>query len=288
MSGSPPRDGRSLSSLLEDAVSLALEAGSVTLRHFGGVVAAESKADGTPVTRADREAEQLLRSRIRSLYPGHSIVGEEFGEDEGTEPVRWILDPIDGTRAFARGVPLYSVLIGVEIEGEPVVGVTHFPALDETVAAARGEGCRWWPRGSRSPVQARVSDVDAFDRSLALTTDLDRILKSPVAAGWRTLSGKTEFVRGWGDAYGHALVATGRAEIMVDPVLEIWDAAPLLPIVVEAGGRFTDLQGNETIRGRSGVSTNGRRHEEVLAILRGEQVGEEGRPEWRPAEDEGS
>lgn len=261
-----------MSSLLDDAVAMALEAGAVTLSHFGDVLAAESKADGTPVTRADREAEQLLRERIRSLHPGHSIVGEEFGEDEGTEPVRWILDPIDGTRAFARGVPLYGVLIGIEIDGEPAAGVTHFPALDETVAAARGEGCRWWPRGSRSAVPAKVSGTDTFDRSLALTTDLERILKSPVAAGWRALSGKVEFVRGWGDAYGHALVATGRAEIMVDPILEIWDAAPLLPIVIEAGGTFTDLQGNETISGRSGVSTNGRRHKDVLEILRGAQL----------------
>ena len=257
-----------LANLMELARGLALRAGEITLKYFGEVLVADEKADGTPVTRADREAEALLRSEIRRLYPDHSILGEEFGEYVGPAPVRWILDPIDGTLAFMRGVPLYAVLIGIEIEGDPVVGVAHFPALDETVAAARDQGCNWWPRKSVSSVSACVSDVGNLKNALALTTDLERILVSRVGSGWRNLSGRVRLVRGWGDAYGHILVATGRAEVMVDPFLSLWDAAPLLPIVTESGGQFTDLQGNETILGGSGVSTNGRVHQPVLDILK--------------------
>ena len=262
-------DGAALPSLLEAAVSFAHEAGEITLRHFGGVLAAESKSDGTPVTRADREAETLLRSRIRAAYPDHSVLGEEFGAEEGRAPVRWILDPIDGTRAFMRGVPLYAVLIGIEVRGLPAVGVAHFPALAETVAAAHGVGCRWWRGADRTPVPASVSRVDSRSKALALTTSVDRVRSSAIGPGWEALANSVEYTRGWGDAYGHILVATGRAEVMVDPVLSSWDAAPLLPIVREAGGRFTDLAGKETIHGGSGVSTNGRLHGEVLAVLNG-------------------
>ncbi len=258
-----------VSELLRTARRLAFRAGEITLRHFGDLQVADEKADGTPVTEADREAETLLRSEIHELYPDHSILGEEFGEQVGTAPIRWILDPIDGTRAFIRGVPLYAVLIGIEIEDEPLLGIAHFPALDETVAAARGQGCSWWPRGGEPPRPARVSNICDFDKALAATTDPERILVSAVGAGWRTLSERAELVRGWGDAYGHILVATGRAEVMIDPALSSWDAAPLLPILEESGGRFTDLDGNGTIHGGSGVSTNGHLHEAVLAVLRG-------------------
>jgi histidinol-phosphatase len=129
--------------LLAFAEEIALHAGEITLQYFGSRVEHQEKGDGTPVTLADRAAEEALRRRITERYPEHGILGEEFGEKEGRAPVRWILDPIDGTRSFMRGVPLYAVLIGVEVEEEPVVGVAHFPGLSETVAAARGRGCRW-------------------------------------------------------------------------------------------------------------------------------------------------
>jgi histidinol phosphatase-like enzyme (inositol monophosphatase family) len=248
-------------------MEMAIAAGAITLRYFGTSLTVDSKSDGTPVTIADREAESFLRGEIGRRFPGHGILGEEFGEEPGTESVRWILDPIDGTKSFMRGVPLYAVLIGVEVEGEPLVGVAHFPALHETVAAARGLGCLW-SRPDGTTVPARVSETDEISRSVLLTTDTLRAAESPVSEGWGELTSRTAFVRSWGDAYGHALVATGRAEIMVDPLLSPWDAAPLLPILLEAGGRFTDLAGNDTIHGGSGVSTNGRLHSEVVRILR--------------------
>lgn len=261
-----PDGGQSLRPLLAAAKELAEAAGRLTLRHFGEIVRADSKSDGTPVTIADREAETFLRDEIERRFPGHGILGEEFGEKEGSEAVRWILDPIDGTKSFMRGVPLYAVLIGIEVEGEPLVGVAHFPPLAETVAAARGLGCSW-KRGSREE-PAQVSEMSDLARAVALTTDSHAALNSAVGKGWEELTSRVAFSRSWGDAYGHILVATGRAEIMVDPVLSAWDAAPLHPILLEAGGRFTSVQGKETIHGGSGVSTNGHLHTSVLELLR--------------------
>jgi histidinol-phosphatase len=249
---------------LEAAELFARAAGDLTLHHFGGVLAAEAKGDGSPVTVADREAEALLRERIRSRFPGHGILGEEFGEEGAGSAVRWILDPIDGTRSFMRGVPLYGVLIGIEADGEAVVGVAHFPALQgEMVSAARGRGCSWNGR------PCSVSRTRRLEEAALLTTDPERVLASPgTGPGWRRLCRRASVTRSWGDAWGHALVATGRAEVMVDPVLSSWDAAPLLTILQEAGGRFTDLQGRPGIHGGSGVSSNGILHDAILAELR--------------------
>lgn len=259
-----PEDGNPfVRELLESAIEFGHEAGEVTLRYFGGTVEYQDKVDGTPVTRADREAETLLRERILGRFPDHGVLGEEFDEANPDARVRWILDPIDGTRSFMRGVPLYGVLIGIEVDAGPVVGVAHFPGLHETVAAGKGMGCTW------NDEPCTVSDVGELEGSLVLTTDVERILSRPQGPGWRTLQQRSYFSRTWGDCYGHILVATGRAEAMVDPVLSPWDAGPLLTILEEAGGRFTDLSGEATIHGGSGVSTNGRVHQEVLEVLAG-------------------
>lgn len=251
-----------LARLLAAAVEIARGAGLLTLAHFGSRVPSAAKGDGSPVTLADREAEEFLRREIRRRFPDHGLLGEELGEEEGREPIRWILDPIDGTRSFMRGVPLYAVLVGIEAEGEAVAGVAHFPALEETVAAGRGLGCTW------NGAPCRVADTARLSDALALTSEPEAV-RSGAVPGWDALVARTDYVRGWGDAYGHALVATGRAEVMVDPVLAAWDAAPLLPILEEAGGRFTDLVGRATIHGGSGVSTNGVLHDEVLQLLHG-------------------
>jgi histidinol phosphatase-like enzyme (inositol monophosphatase family) len=249
--------------LLGFAIELAREAGEVTLRYFGGVVDHDAKGDGSPVTVADREAERLIRSRVEARYPDHSILGEEYGESNAGARVRWILDPIDATRSFMRGVPLYGVLIGIEIDGESAVGVSHFPPLGETVAAGRGLGC------TRNGEPCRVSKVSRLEDAVVCTTDVERLLKRPEGEGWRRLQQRCAFTRTWGDCYGHALVATGRIEGQVDPVMAPWDAGPFLTIVTEAGGRFTTIGGEATLHGGSGVSTNGLLHQEVLAELDG-------------------
>jgi histidinol phosphatase-like enzyme (inositol monophosphatase family) len=247
--------------LLQVALELAGKAGAITSRHFGTVLTVDTKGDGTPVTEADRAAETLLRDEIERRFPGHGILGEEFGETRPGSSIRWILDPIDGTKAFMRGIPLYGVLIGIEVEGESTVGVAHFPALRETVGAASGHGCVWNGR------PARVSPVDNIENALALTTDPSELLDGAAARGWDTLVRRAAMARTWGDCYGHVLVATGRAEVMVDPVLSPWDAAPFPPILREAGGRYTDLRGGDGTDGGSGVSTNGPLHREVLTLL---------------------
>jgi fructose-1,6-bisphosphatase/inositol monophosphatase family enzyme len=166
-----------------------------------------------------------------------------------------------------RGVPLYGVLIGIEVEGEAAVGVAHFPALGETLAAANGLGCRWRVQGAAEARRAQVSTVTELSSATALLTDPGVALSPSAGPGWKALASEVDLTRGWGDAYGHLLVATGRAEIMVDPILAPWDAAPFLPILREAGGKFTDYSGAETIRGGNGVSSNGHLHAEALERL---------------------
>ena len=243
------------------AEELARSAGEVALGYFGTRVEVETKPDDTPVTVADRETESLLRAGIQRRFPEHGIFGEEHGEVRRGAPVRWILDPIDGTRSFVRGVPLWGVLIGIEVEGEPVVGVVHLPALGETVTAARGLGCRW------NGKPCRVSRVGRLGRSLVLTSDETAFHGHPAEAGWRDLAAAARMTRSWGDCYGHVLVATGRAQAMVDPVLASWDAAPFLTILTEAGGCFTDMSGTPTIHGGSAISSNPALHPRVLELL---------------------
>jgi histidinol phosphatase-like enzyme (inositol monophosphatase family) len=246
--------------LLAVAQDAAFVGGRRTLAYFGtGTAATEWKADQTPVTLADREAERLIRGVIGRTFPDHPILGEEDGETAGSAPVRWIVDPLDGTRTFVRGVPLYGTLIGVEVESEPAVGVVYLPALDEMVAAARGLGCTWNGRPCRASATTNLSDA------LAVVTD-ERAARARSGAWDRIVAG-TALQRTWADCYGYVLVATGRAEVSLDPIMNVWDCAALLPIVEEAGGRFTDWSGRRTIHGGEAVATNGILHDEVLALL---------------------
>ncbi len=252
---------------LRDLLAVAQEAawvgGRRTLAYFGtGTAATEWKPDRTPVTLADREAEGLIRGVIARAFPDHAVLGEEEGEAAGVAPVRWIVDPLDGTRTFLRGVPLYGTLVGVEVRGEPVVGVAYLPALDEMVAAARGGGCTWNGR------PCRVSGAPRLEDALAVVTD-ERSARARSGA-WDRLVGGTAMQRTWADCYGYVLVATGRAEIALDPVVNVWDCAALLPIVEEAGGRFTDWAGRRTVNGGDAVATNGALHDRVLELLRDE------------------
>jgi histidinol phosphatase-like enzyme (inositol monophosphatase family) len=253
----------STQTFLDFAVDAAWQAGQITLSHFQTGVAVEQKADETPVTIADRGAEELLRRLIEDRFPDHAIVGEEYGETDRDSAYRWIIDPIDGTRSFIHGVPLYGVLIGLEIAGENVVGVMHFPGLGEMVAAARGHGCRWNGR------PARVSDVSRLDQALVAYTENAGFADYGRAEAWARLQAASHTQRGWGDCYGHCLVATGRAEVMLDPILSVWDCAALVPILVEAGGTFTDWDGETSIYSGHGFSTNGLLFEQVLDIFKG-------------------
>lgn len=255
---SPPP---SLDELLDLALSAAREAGEVTLRYFQKNPTVEIKADLSPVTIADREAERVLRQRIEQRFPDHGILGEELGAVREKAPYRWMLDPIDGTESFIRGVPLYGVMVGLEHEGAPTLGVVHLPALGETVWARRGSGA-WW-NGRRAKVSAVANLADAT----LLTTDLRGFAAVGLELAYQRLRAAVKLERTWGDCYGHMLVATGRAEIMLDPILDQWDACALLPILEEAGGRFTDWRGSRTIYGGGAISTNGLLHDAVMRLL---------------------
>ena len=253
-----------LRDLLNVAVDAAYLAGRRTLAWFNAEVAVESKADSTPVTAADREAERVIRDRIGRYFPNHAILGEEQGATGAADAdYRWYIDPIDGTKSFIHGVPMYGVLVAVEVRGRSSVGVVYLPATDEMVAAADGLGCTWNGRAARVSSAGRVED--ATMNTSSITASLNR------SDAYENLIRRVKLNRGWGDAYGYALVATGRADIMLDPVINPWDVAPLPVILREAGGRFTNWRGEETHLGPDGVATNGRIHEDVLAVLRAER-----------------
>lgn len=267
----PPTEDR-LAPRLELARQIAVSAGQVTLDYFRRAnLQVERKADDSPVTVADREAEQHLRKAIEEAFPDDAILGEELGETSGDSGYRWVLDPIDGTKSFIHGVPLYTTLVAVEREERGVVGVIHAPAAGETVYAAEGGGA-WHVCGESEPVPARVSQVGGLADALLLTTEVasfrtDR--SADAVDAYLRLDAAARLVRTWGDAFGYLLVATGRAEVMLDAALNVWDAAAVQPVLIEAGGSFTDWQGRPTIHGGEGIGTNGRLLEEVLAITRG-------------------
>ncbi|HKO14746.1 MAG TPA: histidinol-phosphatase [Gemmatimonadaceae bacterium] len=253
-----PADG---ALLLEAAEQLARVTGAIALRYFRAALTVEWKADGSPVTMADRAAESEARAWLARRFPEDGVLGEEMGVSLPGAKRQWIIDPIDGTRTFLRGVPLWGTLVAVA-EGEAVLaGAACFPAVDELLVASRTLGC-WW-NGAR----ARVSSVDTITRATALTTD-ERFVRQPTQRrGWRRLARTAGMSRSWGDCYGYLLVATGRAEVMVDPIMSPWDAAALLPIIDEAGGVFTDWSGVVTAFGGSAVATNRALADEARALL---------------------
>lgn len=250
--------------LLDEAVELTRMAGELTLRWFRHPqLAVDAKGDGTPVTEADRAAERLLREELGRRHPADAILGEEEPETPGTSGRRWIIDPIDGTKAFTHGVPLYTNLLAVEDADGIAVGVINIPALGETVYAGRGLGC-WC-----NDTPARVSTRSDLAGAYLSTSGLDPWSLEALAAV-RTAGAH---MRTWGDGYGYALVATGRIEAMVDPSAELYDLAPMPVILAEAGGRFSTLTGEDDPGCGSGVATNRLVHDELLAALEGDAAG---------------
>jgi histidinol phosphatase-like enzyme (inositol monophosphatase family) len=244
--------------LLDEVVSLVRRAGELTLRWFrADDLVVDRKGDGTPVTEADRAVERFLRESLAARFPGDAILGEEEPDAPGTSGRRWIIDPIDGTKAFTHGVPLYSNLLALEDEHGTAIGVINLPALGETVFAGRGLGC--WS-GERP---ARVTERDSLPGGYITTSGFDYWDERALLA----IRGCGMQMRTWGDGYGYALVATGRVDAMIDPVVAPYDVAAMPVILAEAGGRFTDLEGLARIDGGSGLATNGRIHDELLRLL---------------------
>lgn len=253
---------------LDFAVSAARRAGELILKFYQSPeLTVDLKRDRSPVTAADRGAEELLRAEIENAYPADGILGEEFGEKPSENGYRWILDPVDGTKPFVHGVPLFGTLIGLEHGADVVVGVCHITALDEMIYAGKGLGT-WWQIGKHQPRRAKVSDVSNLADAVLCFTEI---------AGWHAIGRYDAFeklcksvrhIRGWGDCYGHILVATGRADAMIDPLMNSWDAAPLKPIMEEAGGHFVNWNGETSIHGGNGISVNAALKDVVLAALK--------------------
>lgn len=239
-----------LSALLQATAELAGLTGASALRQYRRRLTVERKSDGSPVTAADREAEGDARDWLSRRFPGDAVFGEEFGASPGSSGRTWLLDPIDGTRTFVRGVPLWGSLVAVVEAGVVLGGAASFPALGEQLVAAPGEGC--WHNGSR----CRVSDIARLSEATVLTTDEHGFAEPAARQGWSRLAAAAALVRSWGDCYGYLLVATGRAEVMVDAKLSPWDSACFHPILAEAGGSLTALDGSSGWSLPSAIATN--------------------------------
>jgi histidinol-phosphatase len=253
---------------LQSMIDVALAAGKLTLTFYRNAdLVIEAKADESPVTIADKSAEQLVRKLIREAYPDDTVQGEEFADAVGASRYRWIVDPIDGTKSFVCGVPLYSTLLALLIDDKPFAGIIVIPALGETICAAYGLGC-WYRATDDSPwTCATVSNKSAMNAAVLLTSQRDLFARRNREADFVAIENECWVSRTWGDGYGYLLVATGRAEIMIDPMCNPWDIAAMGPIMKEAGGRFTDWNGTDSISSGDGFATNGLLHDRVRERL---------------------
>ncbi len=247
---------------LEFALEMAAVAGKIVLSHFQTALQVETKSDNSPVTLADKQSEEVLRSMMAKHTPDYGIIGEEFGTQAGSADREWVIDPIDGTKAFIHGVPLFGTLLALLEKGRPVVGVVALPALGHVMAASMGGGCVLDGKPCRVSTVSRLEDALILDGS---ASTMERLGYGP---GWSELRSRAKLHRGWGDCYGHFLVAAGRAEAMADPIVSIWDIAPFAVIMPEAGGRFSAFGGNVSITEQSAISSNGLLHEVLVAGLK--------------------
>lgn len=246
----------------ETMVEAASRAARAALRYYEAALTVEWKHDESPVTVADRETEALLRTTLKAAFPGDGFLGEEHGEEPGTTGYRWVIDPIDGTRSFVRGIPLWATLVGLEYRGEAVAGVADAPALGQSWHALRGHGAY---RGER---RIRVSDETDLKKALVFYSGFNWFLKAGAEGAFLELVRRTDRLRGFGDFYGFVLVAQGSGELMVEHGVHAWDVAALIPILEEAGGRLTDWGGAVTIDRPDVVASNSKLHDETLQILR--------------------
>ncbi len=247
-----------------DAVlDAARQAGQFALGYFDRGIAVEWKADQSPVTMADRGAEDLLRKALLGRFPNDGFLGEEFGDTPGSSGFRWIIDPIDGTRSFVRGIPIWATLIGLEYKGELIAGVAFLPAMRQTFHALRGHGA------FRDERRIRVSDVSSLDKAHVYYSSISWFTKAGHERQFLDLVKMTERQRGFGDFYGFMMVAQGSGEIMVEHGIHAWDIAALAPIIEEAGGKLTAWDGKLDIEKPDVLASNGILHEQALQIIRG-------------------
>lgn len=249
--------------LLNAAIEIAKIGGDSTKNYFSTTLKVELKGDTSPVTIADQEAEQKMRAEINKRFPTHGILGEEFGSERQDADIQWILDPIDGTKSYIHGVPLYTTLVGVLVNGKPTVGVIYQPILNELCAAATGLGCTY------NGLPTKVRECNRLQDASMMITELKYIHSEGYEVAHLKLADTVRYHRTWGDAYGHMMVAAGRADLMFDPILHLWDAAALHPIIREAGGWFGSVDGNQGLIDKaSGISCHPNLKDQVLAYFK--------------------
>jgi histidinol-phosphatase len=258
----------------EVAVEATKAGGQMALQHFGGTLAAEWKpstdpwktSTSSPVTVADRATERLLRDRLSAAFPGDGFLGEEYGDQPGTTGYRWIIDPIDGTRNYFRGIPIWGTLVGLEQNGKMIGGFVELPALGESYRAMRGEGAFC------NDQRIAVSKVGTLADTTMLYTALSWFLKPGRQEAFVDLMTRTQAQRGFGDVYGFMLVARGCADLMLEYGVHAWDVAAVLPIIEEAGGTYTNYDGGQDIHKPDVLVSNGLLHAESLAILQAHRL----------------
>jgi len=256
------------------AIEAARAAGEIALRYFRTDLAVEIKADKTPVTEADRLCEAKIVEMLRAAFSNMAFLGEEMGEQGSrggsrTAHARWIIDPIDGTKNFIRGIPFFATLIALEEAGEVTAGVIYAPVMGDLLYAQKGQGA--FANGR----QVQVSAISTLKEALLIHGGLGNLKRSPYWQPFMRLIDQTARQRGFGDALGHTLVICGQAEVTLEPEIKPWDVAATKIIVEEAGGRYSDFSGSPSIYTGTAIISNGRVHEEVLGILQGRVKNEE-------------
>jgi histidinol-phosphatase len=247
----------------EVALEASQRAGEFALQYFDQGIAVEWKADDSPVTMADRGAEQLLRTAFLERFPNDGFLGEEFGDTPGKSGYRWIIDPIDGTRSFVRGIPIWGTMVGLEYKGELIAGIVQIPAMKQVYRALRGDGA--W----RDERRLHVSSVASLDKAHVYYSSISWFQKVNHEQQFLHLVRQTERQRGFGDFYGFLMVAQGSGEIMVEHGVHPWDLGALVPILEEAGGKLTAWDGKLDINKPDVLASNGLLHEAALRIIRG-------------------
>jgi histidinol-phosphatase len=250
-----------LKSRYEAGIELAQKAAKIAMGYYETALDIEWKNDESPVTVADREAEKFLRSSLNKYFKHDGFLGEEYDDEPGDSGYRWIIDPIDGTRNFVRGIPIWATLLGLEYKGEMLAGITVAPGLNQTYRALRGDGA------FRNDIKINVSTINSLGASQLFYSSISWFVKAGMEKEFLALASATEKQRGFGDFYGFVLVAQGAGEIMIEHGVHAWDVASIIPLIEEAGGKFSDWKGNKSIYAPDVLVTNGILHQQILDRL---------------------
>lgn len=254
---------KQIKKLLNFSLDLIKECNEISLKYYKKTIKPEYKKDNSPVTIADKKCEKFLISEIKAKYPEHSFLAEETGMQDKDSEFKWIIDPIDGTKNFMRNFPFWGTLLGLEYQGEVIMGIIALPAMKQILYAGKGLGCYL------NKKRVKVSDTASIDKSYFIYGGVEYINNQPYKERFLELIDRSYYDRGYGDCFGHTLVIAGKAEFMLDPHVSPYDVAPIKICVEEAGGIMTDLKGERTIYSRGVLTSNGKMHDELLRFLNG-------------------